>query len=95
MVQLLDLGYDYTKGRFSLRKFKLQGKPKQLTIQQYKDGTFITPYETFELKFHGLPFKITGIEIDNEKVSLSEIKLNENNSIEVDKNFSVLRITGK
>jgi len=88
-------GYDYTKGRYSLRKFKLQGKSKKLSIQQYKDGTFITSYETFKIKFHGLPFEITGIEIDNEKVNLEDVKQNGNHSIEVGKNFTTLYITGK
>ncbi len=88
-------GYDYTKGRFSKRKFKLHGKPNQLNIQQHKDGTFITAYETFEFKFHGLPFEIGGIEIDNEIIDLKEIKKNGSNAIEIDKNFTSLRITAK
>ena len=37
-------GYDYRKGRFSLRTFKLTGKPKQLIIQQHKEGKYTTPY---------------------------------------------------
>ena len=88
-------GYDYTQGKFSLRKFKLIGKTDQLIIQQHKDGRFSTSYEVFKLKFHGLPFKIDGIQIDNEKVSFEDIKLNGNNSIEVDKNFTELHIIGK
>jgi alpha-glucosidase len=88
-------GYDYTKGRYSMRKFNLKGKPKQLSIQQHKDGTFITSYKTFEFKFYGLPFEIDGIVIDNEKVNLNDIKKNGSHSIVVDKNFTTLHITGK
>ncbi|MFK5973577.1 MAG: glycoside hydrolase family 31 protein [Flavobacteriaceae bacterium] len=88
-------GFDYTQGKYSLRSFKLTGKPKELIIQQYKDGAFITPYESFKFKFHGLPFKIEGIEIDNEIVRLEDIKLNGDNSIEVNKNFTELHIIGK
>ena len=51
-------GYDYTKGRFSLRAFKLTGKPNELIIQQHKEGKFSSDYENFELHFHGLPFTI-------------------------------------
>ncbi|MGY8916281.1 MAG: glycoside hydrolase family 31 protein, partial [Flavobacteriales bacterium] len=51
-------GFDYKKGRYSVRNFKLRGKDDQLIIQQFKDGTFITSYDTIKLKFHGLPFKI-------------------------------------
>ncbi|MEO1010748.1 MAG: glycoside hydrolase family 31 protein [Bacteroidota bacterium] len=87
-------GYDYKKGQYSLRKFRLVGKEKELIIQQYKDGSFITPYERFELKFHGLPFKIATIEVDNVVVPMEQLKLNGNNSLEIDKNFTELHITG-
>ncbi|UJH66914.1 glycoside hydrolase family 31 protein [Allomuricauda sp. SCSIO 65647] len=87
-------GYDYKKGRYSLRKFRLKGKPKELIIQQFKDGSFITSYETFKLHFHGLPFKIKTIELDNENVDLKSVKLNGGNSIEISKNFTELHLTG-
>ncbi len=88
-------GYDYKKGRYSLRNFKLKGKENELIIQQFKNGTFITPYNTFKLKLHGLPFEIKEIELDNEKVSLKEVQLNGDNSIEISKDFTELHIVGK
>ncbi|HMB62613.1 MAG TPA: glycoside hydrolase family 31 protein [Eudoraea sp.] len=88
-------GYDYKKGEFSLRRLKLLGKEKELIIQQFKDGTYVTPYDKFIMKFHGLPFKISGIEVDNEIVSLKDLKLNGDNVIEVKKDFTELHITGK
>lgn len=88
-------GYDYKKGRFSLRRFRLRGKENELIIQQFKDGNFITSYETIKLCFHGLPFKISEVELDNEKVNLDDIKLNGNNSIEVSKDFTELHLFGK
>ncbi|NJB70468.1 alpha-glucosidase [Saonia flava] len=87
-------GYDYKKGRYSLRKFRLRGKQDELIIQQFKDGSFITPYKTFKLQFHGLPFSIKTIEVDNEQVEPSSVKLNQNNSIEISKDFTELHITG-
>jgi alpha-glucosidase len=42
-----------------------------------------------------LPFKISGIEVDNVKVALKDVKLNGNNTIEVKKDFTELHITGK
>ncbi|RLD28647.1 MAG: glycosyl hydrolase, partial [Bacteroidetes bacterium] len=88
-------GYDYTKGRYSLRTFKLTGKTNELIIQQHKEGKYITTYKTFELKFHGLPFKIESIHLDNEEIPLSDVKMNGDNTMIIDKNFAQLHIIGK
>ncbi|WP_291871229.1 glycoside hydrolase family 31 protein [Maribacter sp.] len=88
-------GYDYAKGRYSLRNFKLVGKDNQLSIQQFKNGTFITPYSTIKMRLHGIPFEIGEIFIDNEKVALEDLKLNGDNIIEVSKDFTGLNIKGK
>ncbi|MEX0361963.1 MAG: TIM-barrel domain-containing protein, partial [Allomuricauda sp.] len=88
-------GYDYKKGRYSLRRFRLRGKENELIIQQFKDGNFITPYEKIKLTFHGLPFQIGVVELDNEQVDPKDIKLNGNNSIEVSKDFTELHLVGK
>tara|TARA_R110000796_G_scaffold35017_3_gene90213 strand:+ start:197106 stop:199505 length:2400 start_codon:yes stop_codon:yes gene_type:complete len=87
-------GYDYKKGRYSLRNFKLNGKEKELIIQQFKDGTFVTSYETFKIRLHGLPYKIASIMVDNENVSLQDVKLSGNNTIEVSKEFTTLQLLG-
>ncbi|MDX1332214.1 MAG: glycoside hydrolase family 31 protein [Robiginitalea sp.] len=87
-------GYDYKKGEYSLRNFKLTGRGKELIIQQFKDGTFTTPYETLRMNFIGLPFRITKVQVDNQRVPLKEVRLNGDNTIEVDKNFSSLVISG-
>ncbi|MET7030154.1 glycoside hydrolase family 31 protein [Sediminicola luteus] len=87
-------GFDYKKGRYSVRNFKLRGKDDQLIIQQFKDGTFITSYDTIKLKFHGLPFQIKSIQVDNETVSFEDVKLNGSNSIVLSKEFTVLELTG-
>ncbi|NNK74970.1 MAG: DUF4968 domain-containing protein [Maribacter sp.] len=88
-------GYDYKKGQYSLRNFKLNGKENSLVIQQFKDGTFLTSYEKFRINLHGLPFEIKAIELDNEEVPLNQLKPNGNNVIEVDKDFTQLLIKGK
>jgi alpha-glucosidase len=86
-------GYDYKKGRYSLRNFKLRGKEDQLVIQQFKDGSYITSYETIKLKLHGLPFQIKKIQVDHEMVTLEDAKLNGNNIIEINKDFTELNLT--
>lgn len=88
-------GYDYKKGQYSLRNFKLKGKEKSLVIQQFKDGTFVTSYDSFKINLHGLPFEIKAIEVDNEEVPLKQLKPNGNNIIELSKDFTQLLIKGK
>ncbi len=88
-------GYDYNKGRYSLRSFELNGKKDKLTIQQHKLGTFITAYETFKIRIHGLPFKINKIYIDGEKANSADVKVNGVNSITITKNFNNLQIVGE
>lgn len=88
-------GYDYKKGRYSLRNFKLTGKENSLTVQQFKHGSFITEYDTLKFNLHGLPFEIDKIEVDNEEVDMNSVKQNDNHSLFIDKNFTVLHITGK
>ena len=88
-------GYDYNKGRFSLRTFNLTGKEKELIIQLHKEGEFMTNYSKFRINLIGLPFKVSSIEIDNEKVSFSTVSFDGRNTLLVDKFFTELHIVGK
>jgi alpha-glucosidase len=88
-------GYDYNKGRFSLRTFNLTGKENELIIQLHKQGEFITNYTTFIINLIGLPFEIDSIEIDNEIVDLATVKNGSASSLRVDKFFTELHIFGK
>ncbi len=85
-------GYDYIKGRYSLRDFNLSGKKDELIIQQHKTGKYITTYKTFKLNLHGLPFKISKIEVDNVEIPFKKLKLNGNNTLTLTKEFSELHI---
>lgn len=87
-------GYDYKKGRYSFRNFKLHGKLKSVSIQQFKDGDFITSYNKLKFNLHGLPFTITKVQVDNEDVSLEDIMAKGENTLLIDKNFTTLHITG-
>ena len=84
-------GYDYTKGRYSLRNFKLTGKSNELIIQQHKSGKFTTSYNTFKLNLIGLPFKISKIEIDNVEILLKDIHF-DGDALIIDKEFTELHI---
>jgi alpha-glucosidase len=87
-------GYDYNKGRFSLRTFNLTGKEKEVIIQQHREGTFETQYAKFKINLNALPFKVKKIEVDNEKIPLEQIQFNGKNSILIDKDFTELHIFG-
>jgi alpha-glucosidase len=87
-------GYDYTKGRYSLRTFKLTGKSNELILQQHKEGKYITTYHSFKLNIHGLPFKAKEVQLDNVIVPLAELKTDENGLMIVDKDFSEIHIIG-
>ena len=88
-------GFDYIKGRYSLRSFKMVGKQKELIIQQYKSGKYITEYSHFKLNFHGLPFEITSIQVDNESISVDKVKVNGEKSLVITKDFTELHISGE
>lgn len=87
-------GYDYAKGGYSIRNFRMRGKATELIIQQFKDGTYITPYSTLKININGLPFKIESLEVDNEIVPLKLVRRNGDNCIEIDKNFNELHLIG-
>jgi alpha-glucosidase len=84
-------GYDYTKGMYSHRIFKLSGKEKDLLIQQHKSGKYITKCESFELRLIGLPFKVSKIVIDKEEVDLSRLDTKKNTLI-IDKGFNEIHL---
>ncbi|MCK5638386.1 MAG: DUF5110 domain-containing protein, partial [Flavobacteriaceae bacterium] len=90
----LNDGYDYKKGRFSLRNFNLVGKSDELIIQQHKSGKYITTYKTFKMKLHGLPFNVSKIQIDNEEIAFEDVKVNGDNTIIISKDFTELHIIG-
>jgi alpha-glucosidase len=88
-------GYDYKKGRFSLRTFKVTGKKEELIIQQHKRGDFNADYSKFNIVFHNLPFTITSIQIDNVEISIDNINKGKTQSILIDKEFNELHLLAK
>ncbi len=86
-------GFDYIKRKYSLRTFKLNGKKKELLLHSHKEGLLDLEYKNFNIVFHNLPFTITSIQIDNVNMPLNDI--NKNQSILIDKDFSVLCLSGQ
>lgn len=88
-------GYDYKKGRYSYLSFRTIGKEKELIIQLHKEGKYDTPYTKYKINLIGLPFKVTEIEIDNEKVAFDKISFDESHFLIFDKEFNELHIIGE
>lgn len=84
-------GFDYKKGVYSHKTFKQIGNDKQLSIYQFKSGKYFTDYQNYEIKFIGLPFTVTEIKIDNQTVSIEELRTS-SNSILVPKDFNELTL---
>lgn len=87
-------GYDYKKGRYSLRNFRLKGKKNELIIQQFKDGTFVTTYDTIKMHLHGIPFAIGMIELDNERVNYERVSFTGEDTVVVPKDFTEIHLIG-
>ena len=88
-------GYDYKKGRYSLRTFKVTGKKNDFILNQHKEGKFDAPYQNFNIVIHNLPFKVTSVQVDNVEVDLNRISNDNHHTISVDKTFTELHIFGE
>ena len=88
-------GYDYKKGRYSYLSFRTIGKEKELIIQLHKEGKYDTPYSKYKINLIGLPFKVTQLEIDNEKVAFDKVAFANNHFLLIDKGFNELHIIGE
>ena len=71
----------------------MEGKDKELFIHQHKEGTFETVYQTIKINLKAVPFKVIGIEIDNEKVNLEQVSF-DGFSLIVDKDFTEIHLIG-
>jgi alpha-glucosidase len=88
-------GYDYKKGRYSFLSLRTIGKEKELIVQLHKEGKYETQYTKYKINLIGLPFKVTEIEIDNEKVEFDSNSFETNHFLIVDKEFNELHIIGE
>ncbi len=87
-------GYDYKKGRYCLRIFKLTGKEKELIIQHHKEGKYVTGYQKFNIKLHGLPFTVKAVQLDKVEIPFEEAGVNGDGTLVIDKDFTELHIIG-
>ncbi len=86
-------GFDYKKGLYSLKSFKLIGNGNSLVIYQHKTGKYFTDYENYEVVLHGMPFAIKTIRLNNEEHPADQF-LTENGSYLIPKYFNDVAFLG-
>jgi alpha-glucosidase len=57
-------GYDYEKGVFIKKAFRVTGSATSLSISQKTKGTFVPAYSNYKIVLHGLPFQVNSCEVD-------------------------------
>ena len=85
-------GYDYQKGRFSLRNLSIKGRDGKLTIKQHKSGKYDHTYSTIKVNLKGLPFDVARVRIDNEDVTLEQISFKDNSFVTDHVNFHTIQV---
>jgi alpha-glucosidase len=86
-------GYDYKKGRFSLRTLHLIGRGESMVINQHKEGDYNAEYDNFKLRVHNLPFEIDKVYVDNLPAEGSPIQRENYVEFIVNKDFSQIHFT--
>ena len=59
-------GYDYKRGYYNEKIFKLTGKKDSVQMRQHISGEFEPSYKQYKLIFHGLPFTPKNITLEDE-----------------------------
>lgn len=67
-------GYGYLEGEYNQKSFTLTGSTEGLQIQQSGPMGYKTPYHTYSISFHGLPFTPKKCVVDGETVSIGKSK---------------------
>ncbi|MBK8624060.1 MAG: glycoside hydrolase family 31 protein [Saprospiraceae bacterium] len=75
-------GYDYEKGIYNKKRFKMNCTDKSMKLSLKSNGHFEPDYSTYKLLIHGLPFIPTKI-LMNEKIMESSATNTENNALVV------------
>ncbi len=86
-------GYDYKKGRYSLKEFTLEGTKSKLTVRRHKQGEFEPEYTSYKMNVIGLPFEVTRIKVNNEDVSFDEVSF-DGSSLILPKDFNNMQLIG-
>lgn len=86
-------GYDYKRGYFNEKVFKVDGQSDQIRILQHRSGEYQPSYDSYRIILHGLPFVPSTITIDETKSSFEDVQSEESKSyIVVSERFKEITI---
>jgi alpha-glucosidase len=57
-------GYDYKRGYFNEKVFKVDVQSEQVRILQHRSGEYQPSYDSYKIILHGLPFTPSSITVD-------------------------------
>lgn len=63
-------GYDYEDGKYRLATYTVDGTNENLNITQSIEGDYTPTFDRFSLRLTGLPFEISAVIVDGEKVEV-------------------------
>jgi alpha-glucosidase len=75
-------GYDYEKGIYNTKRFKVQCTETSMKLSLKSNGHYEPDYSTYKLIIHGIPFTPSGVLL-NEKMVESAAINTENNTLTV------------
>jgi alpha-glucosidase len=61
-------GYDYEKGIYNIKSFTTKTTPSYFEMSLLKKGHFEPDYTTYRIVLHGLPFKPSGVYLNEKEV---------------------------
>ena len=61
-------GYDYTRGYFNRKTFKVKGNDVSLKILQNSTGQFQPAYATYSMEIIDIPFKVNRVVVDDKSI---------------------------
>ncbi len=88
-------GFDYKKGLYSFKTFKLMGNEEALVIYQQKSGKYFTEYDNYEIVLHGLPFQVEKIRLNNLQEDKASDYMTSKGTYMIPKDFNDITFIGK
>lgn len=88
-------GYEYKKGQFAVQTFTYIGNGSHLTLRKHSTGKYKAEYDTFRVRFIGVPFTPEKVMLDDEPSELNPTFVSDGVwELVVPSSFEVIRLEG-